>query len=211
VADSTSPTVLTAESLPGAADWLAAREPVLRAIIRRLGLPPFWTRPAGFPGLVRIILEQQVSLASARAAYERLEQALPELTPAAFLTLDESTLRQIGFSRQKGAYCRGLAQTVLKGDLDLEALAALDDEHVRTALIQLKGIGNWTADIYLLLSLQRADLWPVQDLGLIGGMQRGYSLAQPPTRQEMLDLGETFRPYRSVATRLFWHLYLSGG
>lgn len=201
--------VLTADNFPPLAAQLAGGDPALRVLVDRLGLPPFWQRPAGFAGLVRIILEQQVSLASAKAAFDRLLLARPDLSPACFLTLGESELRQIGFSRQKAGYCRGVAQAILSGALDLDGLATLDDETARAALVQLKGIGVWTADIYLLLALGRADLWPVQDLGLIGGVRRAYNLPQPPTREALLELGQRFRPYRSAATRLFWHCYLS--
>ncbi len=189
---------------------LARRDLALQAIIDRYGLPPYWQRPRSFPGLLRIILEQQVSLASAKAAYEKLLQLLPDLTPGAFLTLDEAALRQAGFSRQKIAYNRILAAALLSGELDLDDLEQQDDEQVRARLIRLKGIGHWTADIYLLLALRRPDVWPVQDLGLIGGVQRAYGLNAPPSREALLTLGERFRPYRSTATRLFWHRYLSG-
>ncbi len=203
------PDLLTADNFPQMVAQLAGGDPALRALVNRSGLPPFWQRPAGFAGLVRIILEQQVSLASAKAAFDRLRLARPDLSPASFLSLDEVELRQIGFSRQKAGYCRGVAQAVLAGDLDLDGLTALDDDSARTVLVQLKGIGVWTADIYLLLALGRADLWPVQDLGLIGGVRRVYDLPQPPTHEALLELGQRFRPYRSAATRLFWHCYLS--
>jgi DNA-3-methyladenine glycosylase II len=189
---------------------LAQRDPALQGILERYGLPPYWQRPSGFAGLLRIILEQQVSLASAKAAYDRLVLLLPELTPEAFLSLSDDALRQAGFSRQKTAYSRILAAAILNGDLDLDALTLQDDETVRAALIRLKGIGHWTVDVYLLLALRRPDVWPVQDLGLIGGVQRAYGLNAPPSREELLALGERFRPYRSTATRLFWHRYLSG-
>ncbi|MFM8319935.1 MAG: DNA-3-methyladenine glycosylase family protein [Chloroflexota bacterium] len=192
-----------------AAGWLAEREPALRRVLDQYGLPPFWNRPPGFASLVYNILEQQVSLASAKAAFDRLNAALPELSPAAFLALDDDTLLRIGFSRQKRGYCRGLAQAILDGTLDLQAVHAADDDTARAALVRLKGIGAWTADIYLLLSLLRPDVLPVQDLGLIGGVRRAWGLSAAPSRAALLEMAENWRPFRSAATRLAWHCYLS--
>jgi DNA-3-methyladenine glycosylase II len=131
------------------------------------------------------------------------------VTPAALLTLDDAELKTAGFSRQKTAYARGLAQAILAGELDLEALAYLDDEDVRKALTHLKGIGPWTADIYLLMALGRPNIWPAQDLGLVVAVRRGFGLTSAPSRQDMETIGAEFHPYRSVATRFFWHYYLS--
>lgn len=168
-----------------------------------------WAREPGFPTLVHIILEQQVSLASARAAYDRLLAVVSPLTPGRFLELDDARLRAIGFSRQKTAYGRYLAQALLNGQLDLDALGAMDDAAVRSALTQIKGIGPWTADIYLLMALRRPDVWPSGDLALAAAVQSIKGLAARPVPDELQALGENWRPWRAVAARLLWHHYLS--
>ncbi len=195
--------------LHSATQALARRDPDLRRVVRRLGPPPLWDRPLGFATLVRIILEQQVSLASARAAFERLAEALSAIEPTAFLSLDDATLKSIGFSRQKARYCRVLAQAVLAGTLDLERLDALPDDRVRDDLTAIPGIGPWTADIYLLMALRRPDVWPVGDLALRAALQDLKCLPSTPTSGEFERLGEPWRPWRSVAARLLWHHYLN--
>ena len=157
---------LTEADLPGAVAILAARDPVLAAIAARFGTPPLWAREPGFPTLVHLILEQQVSLASAQAAFDRLVTATDPLTPAALLALDGEQLQAIGFSRQKTRYARALAEAVAIGELDLEGLAAADDDEVDRRLTALPGIGPWTATIYRLMVLGRPDAWPVHDIAL---------------------------------------------
>ena len=149
---------LTLEDLHRAAGILAGRDPDLAAVVERLGPPPLWDREPGFPTLIRIILEQQVSLASAKAAFDKLVEAVSPIEPVRFLTLDDSMLRTIGFSGQKGRYCRELAKAVLEELLDIEGLAALSDDRVRAELTSVTGIGRWTADIYLLMALGRPDV-----------------------------------------------------
>jgi DNA-3-methyladenine glycosylase II len=202
--------ILNPETLALGLETLAQRDADLAAVLVRLGPPPLWTREPGFPSLLRIILEQQVSLASARATFERLSALATPLTPASFLALDEETLRAAGFSRQKSRYGRELAQAILTGQLDLDALGDLPDEEVRAALIAIPGIGPWTAEIYLLMALHRADAWPASDLGVIVGLQQVKGLPHRPSREEADRLAEPWRPWRSVATRLLWYNYLSG-
>jgi len=168
-----------------------------------------WAREPGFPTLIHIILEQQVSLASARAAYDRLLAAASPLTPARFLELDDVALKRIGFSRQKTAYGRELAWAVLDGHLNLAELHTLDDGTVRSELIKVKGIGPWTADIYLLMALRRPDVWPSGDLALAAAAQRVKRLASRPKPDELDALGASWHPWRAVAARLLWHYYLS--
>lgn len=192
-----------------AAHDLAARDPDLAAIVARWGPPPLWARPPGFSTLIYIILEQQVSLASARAAYDRLLALAAPLTPVSFLALDDATLRAAGFSHQKTAYGRHLAQAVLSGQLDLEALAGLDDDDVRAKLTAVKGIGRWTADVYLLMALLRPDVWPVGDLALVTAVQNVKRLERRPGGAAMVEMGEAWRPWRAVAARLFWVHYLA--
>lgn len=203
------PQPLTQETVTLYAHRLAQSEPFFARVIERHGPPPLWARAPGFATLIWIILEQQVSLASARAAFNRLAARLPDLTPQAFLELDDATLRADGFSRQKTAYSRGLAQAIVDGSLDLERIATLDDEAARDELTRLKGIGVWTADIYLLMALGRPDIWPAQDLGLVVAVKHAMGLDQSPDREVMARIGDAWRPYRAVATRLFWHYYLT--
>lgn len=182
----------------------------LRRIHRDLGPPPLWPREPGFATLIHIILEQQVSLASARAAFDRLALAIGPITPNGFLQLTDSELLKVGFSRQKSAYCRYLSEAILNGDLDLDALSVeSDDVAIRSALTKLKGIGNWTADIYLLMALRRPDVWPVGDLALAVALREVKQLEERPGPEEMERLAIRWRPYRAIAARLLWHHYLS--
>jgi DNA-3-methyladenine glycosylase II len=189
---------------------LAARDLDLARIYQKLGPPPIWARPTGFATLVHIILEQQVSLASARAAYDKLLLIANPLTPTGLLELDDATLKSVGFSRQKTSYCRQLATAIINKELDIEALATLPDPEVKIALIKIKGIGDWTADIYLLMALLRPDIWPKGDLALAVAMQSVKRLPTRPTNDQLAELAESWRPWRAVAARLLWHHYLSG-
>lgn len=200
---------MTVEELNRAAGILARRDPALARVVERLGPPPLWDREPGFPTLVRIILEQQVSLASAKAAFDKLVEAVFPLEPAAFLELDDAMLRRIGFSGQKGRYCRELASAVLEGSLDVEALTAQPEDLVRAELTSVAGIGRWTADIYLLMALGRRDIWPQGDLALKTALQELKSLPSTPSTAEFEVLGEPWRPWRSAAARLLWHHYLN--
>jgi DNA-3-methyladenine glycosylase II len=203
------PAPLTNSTLALAVGELAARDPDLRGIVERFGPPPLWDRPAGFATLAFIVLEQQVSLASARAAFGRLSAAAGELTSDRFLQFDDAELLAIGFSRQKTAYVRNLARAVSSGELDIDALPGLDDDGVECSLVALAGIGPWTASIYLIEALLRPDVWPATDMALAAAVAEVKRLGARPGTQEMLALAEPWRPWRSVAARLFWHDYLS--
>ncbi|MCC7128824.1 MAG: hypothetical protein B6D39_09245 [Anaerolineae bacterium UTCFX2] len=188
---------------------LSKRDADLAQVIQEFGPPPFWQREPGFPTLVYIILEQQVSLASARAAYDRLKKAAAPLTPQSFLEFDDAQLKTIGFSRQKTRYCRELAHAILEGRLDLTWLETAADDEARAKLTEQKGIGAWTAEIYLLMALRRPDAWPTGDLALANAVKAVKNLAHTPDTQRMEELGAAYRPWRAVAARLFWHYYLS--
>lgn len=198
---------LTAGALARATGELAARDPNLAAIVERHGLPPLWERDRGFATLVQIVLEQQVSLASAAAAFERLVAGGP-LTPERFLAFDDGDLLAFGFSRQKARYCRLLAAAIRSGALDLDGLAALDDGAAERALLAQPGIGLWTAAIYLLMALRRPDVWPASDLALVIAATEATGRVVRPTPAEMVALAEPWRPWRSVAARLLWVDYL---
>jgi DNA-3-methyladenine glycosylase II len=202
-------TTFDEQSLLTAVTELSARDPDLAGVLGRYGPPPLWARPPGFPTLLHIILEQQVSLASARAAYDRLRAAADPLTPLRFLEFSDAELKIIGFSRQKTGYARHLAELVLSGALDLDRLAALPDEEARAALVSIRGIGPWTADIYLLMVLLRPDAWPHGDRALAVSVQQVKGLPVTPSYDELAEMSQAWRPYRAAAARLFWHDYLS--
>jgi DNA-3-methyladenine glycosylase II len=188
---------------------LSSRDPDLAAVLGRYGPPPLWARPPGFPTLLHIILEQQVSLASARAAYDRLRAAASPLTPQRFLEFSDGELKGVGFSRQKTGYARNLARLILSGQIDLDTLALLPDEDARAVLLSIRGIGPWTADIYLLMVLLRPDAWPHGDRALAISVQQVKGLPVTPTYPELAEMSQAWRPYRAAAARLFWHDYLS--
>ena len=201
------PRSLTERSLQRAVRTLAASDPSLAASVERFGPPPLWAREPSFATLVHLILEQQVSLASALAAFDRLRAAIGELTPAAFLTLDDRALREIGFSRQKAGYARDLAITLSEA-FDLAALEPLTDDEVRSSLMELRGIGRWTADVYLTMCLLRPDVWPHGDQALATGAVEVLGLPERPTFDDLEALAEPWHPYRAVAARILWHHYL---
>jgi DNA-3-methyladenine glycosylase II len=189
--------------------WLGEKNALFGGIRARYGDPPFWSREPGFPALVHIVLEQQVSLASARAAYERLLEAVGRLTPSAFLEFDDLELKAFGFSRQKTATCRRIARAVLDRELDLARLAGQDDATVKSELVKIKGIGPWTADIYLLMALGRPDVFPSGDLAVASAAQDLMALDERPEAGLLDELALQWRPWRSIAARLLWHYYLS--
>jgi DNA-3-methyladenine glycosylase II len=183
-------------------------EPVFRAIIERAGTPRFRRRRNGFATLLHIILEQQVSIDAAAAMHRRLAELCRPLEPEPFLALNDATLRRCGFSRQKMGYARGLAQAVAAGSLDFAVLAQASDADAFATLVALNGIGRWSAEIYLIFALGRADVWPAADLGLQLGVAECLGLAARPKEPALRQLGEAWRPWRSVASCLFWQSYL---
>jgi DNA-3-methyladenine glycosylase II len=200
---------LTEQTLAHGVEFLSALDPDLARIHAALGPPPLWAREPGFATLVHIILEQQVSLASAAAAFGKLKQACGEVTPLTYLSFNDEELKTIGFSRQKAAYCRGLARAILDGQLGLDELEQLEDDAARAALIKVKGIGPWTADIYLLMVLLRPDSWPSGDLALAVAMQETKNLPSRPAPQELERIAAAWRPWRAVAARMLWQSYLA--
>lgn len=201
---------LSSETFATGLDFLAEHDPDLARILTEIGQPPLWSRAPGFPTLIYIILEQQVSLASAKAAYNRLLRVLSPLTPEGFLRLDDAILKTIGFSRQKAIYGRSLAQSIVQGELDLEALKTMEDQKAKAELMTIKGIGPWTADIYLLIALRRPDIWPGGDLALQRAIQEVKQLDTRPSSAKLEEIGQRWKPWRAVAARLLWHYYLHG-
>ncbi|WP_433305117.1 DNA-3-methyladenine glycosylase family protein [Actinoplanes sp. CA-030573] len=163
--------VFSEAELPELCDELASRDPRLQRVIDEFGYPPFWSRPNTFESFVWFILEQQVSLASARAALDKLRQRVGVVTPENVLTLSDDELRTASFSRQKTIYVRGIARQIVDGDLVLAELGHLPDHEVRERLVRLKGVGNWTVDVYLILVLHRMDLFPAGDLAAVNGIK----------------------------------------
>lgn len=187
---------------------LTQRDLDLARIIERFGNPPEWKRAAGFPTLIQIILEQQVSLLSAKATFERLCHRVTTLTPESLLNLDDVQLKAIGLSRQKIRYSRELSQAIINNQLDLDELAKLDDLSIRNKLKQIKGIGDWTVDMYLMMALQRQDIFPSKDLAIAVAVQKIKKLPTRPKPKELELIAKAWQPYCSVATKILWHYYL---
>jgi DNA-3-methyladenine glycosylase II len=203
-----APRRLDRASLARGVAALSEADADLARVAREYGTPPLWGREEGFPTLVLTVLEQQVSLASALAAFGRLQAAASPLTPESFLAFDDAALRAFGFSRQKALYCRLAARAAVGGELDFAALRPADDEAAREALLRLKGVGPWTAEVYLLRALLWPDAWPGGDLALQFAAQEVKRLPARPTSAELDELAEAWRPWRAVAARLLWLHYL---
>ncbi|MEZ5830114.1 MAG: DNA-3-methyladenine glycosylase 2 family protein [Dongiaceae bacterium] len=175
--------------------------------IEQVGPPPPRSRPAGFMGLLHIIVAQQVSTHAAKAISGRLDEALAAKTPEAFLALTDADLRTVGFSRQKVIYGRDLAAAFLDGRIAISKLRRQSDEEVIAAITSVKGLGVWSAEVFLLFSLQRPDVLPAHDLGLIVAAQRMKRLKERPSPKRLREIAEPWRPYRSYAARMLWHYY----
>jgi DNA-3-methyladenine glycosylase II len=200
---------LTRTLLGEGARQLVARDPDLARIHQRLGDPPIWGRRPGFPALVKIILEQQVSLRSAAAMYRRIDGHIGSMTPPAIDRIGVAGLRRIGVTRQKAAYCHGLARRIIDGSLDLPAIARAPDEEGRRRLLDVPGLGPWSVDIYYLMALRRPDVWPRGDLALAIALRDVKGLRAVPSYEEQLALSQPWAPWRSVAARILWAHYLS--
>ena len=190
-------------------DTLATNDPDLNRVLAAHGYPPMWTRENSFETLVHIILEQQVSLASALASLNMLQKKTKTISPESILALSDEEMRGCYVSRQKTGYIRGLATAISSGEIQLAQFKDLPDEAVRARLIQLKGIGNWTIDIYLMFVLQRADIFPVGDLAAVNALKRLKGLSPASSKDDIVVLAQRWQPYRTVATMMLWHYYLS--
>ena len=201
---------LTPTRLRFASRWLAERDSALKRVFVEHGYPQLWDRTPGFSTTVHIILEQQVSLASANATFHRLENKLGgTVTPERVLKLTEAELKELGITRQKILYTRLLAEQVASGAFLFESLSSLPDDMVRSAMTKHKGIGNWTADIYLSECLLRCDILPKGDIGVLEAFRVLKGLDARPTHDQLLAMTEHWRPWRSVGTRMLWLFYLS--
>ena len=201
--------ILDENNLIAACQELAERDADLAFIFQTYGTPPLWARETNFATLVHIILEQQVSLASALSAFNKLREKLGAVTPEGILSLTDADLKAAYFSRQKTVYARELAKAVISGELNLNSFANLSDEEIKARLKRIKGIGDWTADIYLLMAMRRADVMPKGDLALHVAWQKLSKSDRRPSSDEFQQVAERWKPLRAVAARLLWHFYLS--
>ncbi|MBS1934777.1 MAG: DNA-3-methyladenine glycosylase 2 family protein [Bacteroidetes bacterium] len=189
-------------------DALAKKDKQLKNILKQHGYPPMWQRKPNFETLIHIILEQQVSLASAKAALNKLKEKIGAITPKKLLELSDEELRSCYFSRQKTKYAKHLAWSIVNGELSIRKIVLLDDEDIRKALKKIKGIGDWTVDVFLLMALQRADIFPTGDLAMIKSLKKVKQLAEHTSKEEIIVLAEKWKPHRSVATMILWHSYI---
>jgi DNA-3-methyladenine glycosylase II len=184
---------------------LLRRDKVFGGIHRLYGAPPNWTRPQGFISLSKIILEQQVSLASANAHFVKLNGHIKGFTPEQILTLTDAEMRTCQISRQKAKYLRELSLAVMNGSIDLDALPGLPEAEIRSKLTAIKGIGHWTTDVYMMFCLQAKDIFPIGDIALVNTVKE---LTGAQDREEILLRAEKWKSYRSLATYFMWHYYL---
>ncbi|HEX7846644.1 MAG TPA: DNA-3-methyladenine glycosylase 2 family protein [Chitinophagaceae bacterium] len=189
-------------------DILIRRDKDLRRIVKEHGYPPMWTRPANFQTLILTILEQQVSLASAYAAFKKLKEYIGTITPEAILEMSDAELRACYFSRQKIVYARELANAILAKQLRLKKFSSLADEDIRVEMKKIKGIGDWTVDVFLMHALRRTDLFPLGDIALVNSLKFVKQLHPQVTKEKMLTIAEPWRPYRIIAAMILWHDYI---
>lgn len=189
-------------------DWCVNTEPKLKPVISKFNYPPFWHREPNFATLILTILEQQVSLASAKSAYNKLVEKTGLVTPESFSKLSEHDLKACYFSRQKIVYTKNLAHEIISGKLDLNELNNLTEQEIRSTLIKLKGIGNWTIDMYLLMSLHFADIFPPGDLATIKSVYELDLVPSTFSKEEIVNFMKKFSPFQSVATYILWHSYI---
>ena len=198
---------LTAEQLAQGLDAVAASEPAIAAALARAGYPDSRIRETGYRTLLRTIVGQQVSVAAAASVWRKLEELLGEdMPPEALLVSDFDALRACGLSRQKQSYARSLCELVVSGELDLRHLPE-DDEEAIAQLTRIKGIGRWSAEIYLLFAEGRADIWPAGDLAVQAGLGKILGLAERPSEKDTRLLAEAWRPHRGAVAILTWHCY----
>jgi len=200
--------IFSKENFHSICELLSKKDETLRKIIDEYGLPPMWSRPAIFQSLILTILEQQVSLASAYSAFKKLKEKIGFVTPKKILALTDAELRACYFSRQKIIYARALATAIITKKLNLKKLVLLTDEEIRTELKKIKGIGDWTVDVYLMHALQRSDLFPLGDIALVNSLKHVKQLHPKTTKEEMLTIAESWRPHRTVASMILWHAYI---
>ncbi|HRG38130.1 MAG TPA: DNA-3-methyladenine glycosylase 2 family protein [Bacteroidia bacterium] len=187
---------------------LAKKDKELKYVLNTYGYPPLWSRPNTFESLIHIILEQQVSLSSALATLNKLKEKIKDITPANLLKLTDEELRACYFSRQKTTYARHLAESILNGSISLKKMERLNDDVIRTQLTSVKGIGNWTVDIYLIFILGHVDVFPIGDLAAVNALKFLKKLPPKTEKEELLVIAKKWKPYRTIAVMILWHFYL---
>lgn len=187
-------------------NYLIEKDPVFKLIVEKYGLPIIPKRPQGFETLVLLILEQQVSIDSAKATFLKLKATQPNFIPESLISLSDTAFRSFGVSRQKTSYIKALSHSIINNHIDLESLATKSSEQVREELIKIKGIGHWTIDIYLMFSLQAQDIIPLGDIAVINTIKELLNIHD---KQQIEEYVSKWSPYRSVATFLLWHYYLN--
>lgn len=197
-----------ADIVAAATTYLSSVDPVMGIAIERVGPCTLQPDPNVFEALVDAIISQQISVKAADAIMARVRAALPEkqVTPEALLVFDQESLRTLGLSTSKARYIRNLAEHITSGQLQLDLLSELDDEEIILQLTAVKGIGRWTAEMCLIFTLGRPDVLPVDDLGLVEGVRGAYQLAARPSKLELREMAELWRPYRTFATWYMWGL-----
>lgn len=198
----------TSENFISLCDQLALKDKDFQKIIQQYGYPPQWRREPSFATLIHIILEQQVSLASAKAAFDKLQSYIGDITPANILRLSDEELRSCYFSRQKANYARNLSTAVINDELIIEKLVLQNDEAIRVQLKKIKGIGDWTVDVFLMMCLQSADIFPYGDIAAMNSLKYIKQISSQAPNKELFRIVESWKPYRSVAAYLLWHAYI---
>lgn len=200
---------LSRDTLPDAVTRLCALDSLMNTLVQTHGSPPLWPRTQSFETLVHIILEQKVSLASAMAVMLRVKILCPSMTALAFLGVSESDLREAGVSGRKVSYCQSIAAALASGELNLRSLRFRPNEDILQQLTAIRGIGPWTAGVYLLMSIRREDAWASGDRALVVSYAESCELSKIPSYQEFDEIAKQWQPLRSVAARVLWHAYLS--
>ena len=200
--------VFTDKNFKSICNKLAKKDADLQSIIHQYGYPPLWKRTASFETLVHIILEQQVSLASALAALNKLKQKIVQITPQNLFSLSDEELKACYFSKQKIIYTKHLASEIISGQLNLDELNAMDNDSIRTSLLKIKGIGNWTVDVYLMMVLQRSNLFPLGDIALLKSVKEIKGLSKEISTAAIKQMAEKWKPYQTIAVFILWHAYL---
>lgn len=189
-------------------DNLAQHDAHLNNIIQTYSYPPFWSRTPTFATLIHIILEQQVSLASAKAAFLKLQEKIGHFTPKKLLQLTNEEMKACYFSRQKIVYAKALAMAIVTREIVIKEFNELDDASIKNKLQKIKGIGNWTTDVFLMMALHRCDCFPAGDIALIKSIKEVKDLPASTTKEEILLMANTWKPYRTIAAYLLWHAYI---
>jgi DNA-3-methyladenine glycosylase II len=199
--------ILTRQTLKQALLQLSTQDRVMKELLQTYGVPPLWQRRQDFQTLMHIVLEQKVSLASAAAVLARVQALCPSMTPVEFLRVSEKSMRDAGISERKLSYCQSIAQALLDDRLDLIRLRKLDDEAVIDALVEIRGIGPWTAGVYLLMAMRRADAWASGDRALAVSAMECYALSDVPDYASLDAMAARWSPCRGAAARMLWHAY----